>query len=402
MDIAIGAVRARDLRMHTRSATEVLVREFIDQRRCAAVDRVRWALGGFDLPAMAQSLDDAVMALCDVDPEFLSALVRESTWDRFLSEQRAEAPYFVRARLSGEKESADEVIQHATTGQKAIHPRIVPGALVEELTTGETYVIHSIDQYDQGALGNLVEDMELVFGNFVSVNSYISRDGATGFGAHWDDHHVLILQVSGRKVWEVFQPAHLSPDRGFVHRHERGAAVWSGVLSPGQALLIPRGWTHKVLGLNELSVHYTVSFSGRHVSSVLDFLAEAAPRVVDSDFDVREWLACQIATSNRLVEQTVASMPAAVTPRARSGIEVIEEWQRSGSDLGRVEILLPGFAAFVGEAPEDGGVNLAWANSIVHLSEEEVNTLVSMAREPAASPALARQLLAAGLARVSQ
>ncbi len=75
-------------------------------------------------------------------------------------------------------------------------------------------------------------------------------------------------------------------------------------------------------------------------------------------------------------------------------------WRAEGSDPSRVRVLLPGGAVFHGEAPDDGGVTLAWSNAIVRLSCEEVDALLALPEGGPATSSFCSDLLAHGLARI--
>ena len=365
-----------------------------------ATARVRSALGGFDISLMAQAMDDASLALLDLEGDFADALIGERTWDRFVAEHYADYPYFASAAEDTGKGPADpSVVRFGQDHETMTQPTIVAGGLHKALDSGQTFVIHRIDQYDGGALGTLSEDLEVVLGSPVGTNAYLARQGATGFGSHWDDHHVLILQVRGEKMWEVFEPTHLSPDRDYIDRKLAGPPAWSGILRPGHALVIPRGWSHRVLGLDTLSVHYTVAFSGRYVRDVLDHLPPPPPHLVTTE-EVRSWLEGSLADAETIIAQTLAELRANVRPRFRSGLEPIEQWRAAGGDPSRLHLLLPGVAVFHGPPRSDDGITLAWGESVISLDAEEVVALTEFPRRTAATDTLLEQLVAGGLARV--
>ncbi len=72
-----------------------------------------------------------------------------------------------------------------------------------------------------------------------------SRPGQGRFGAHWDDHDVLVLQVHGRKCcWFCYGKRDAYPMKGALAATKIGDAeelLWSEVLEPGDIPYIPRG-----------------------------------------------------------------------------------------------------------------------------------------------------------------
>jgi ribosomal protein L16 Arg81 hydroxylase len=78
---------------------------------------------------------------------------------------------------------------------------------------------------------------ELRFAGEVLVNAYWSP-AAGGFGTHFDDQHVFILQVDGSKRWWVSrEPACAAPPENLVHSPQAEAAY--RVRQPGIALTTP-------------------------------------------------------------------------------------------------------------------------------------------------------------------
>ena len=107
------------------------------------------------------------------------------------------------------------------------------------------------------------DDVATAFRAYVQVNCYLSYGDASGFGPHWDDHDVVVIQLAGRKHWEVHEPSELGALSAFTPPGATQRSIWSGLLSPGSALYIPRGWPHSVTGLSsEPSVHLTLSIAG--------------------------------------------------------------------------------------------------------------------------------------------
>lgn len=138
------------------------------------------------------------------------------------------------------------------------------------LERGETLVLNETEHRLGSPVTDLALDISTALRAHVQVNAYVSSDGATGFGVHWDDHDVVIIQLAGRKYWDVEAPPELAPIKSFTPRGGSGRSAWSGVLSPGTALAIPRGWPHSVQGVSgDVSVHLTVSISRPNAIALL-------------------------------------------------------------------------------------------------------------------------------------
>jgi hypothetical protein len=128
----------------------------------------------------------------------------------------------------------------------------------------------------------LVDDL----GHPTQANAYVTPPTNRGFDPHYDVHDVFVLQAAGQKRWIVHQPVHADPlpsqpwteHRAAISERVADEAVIDAVLSPGDALYLPRGWIHSAEALQSTSIHLTVGVSAVTgldvVRSLVDTLAE--------------------------------------------------------------------------------------------------------------------------------
>ncbi|MGF1427118.1 cupin domain-containing protein [Kitasatospora sp. LaBMicrA B282] len=103
-------------------------------------------------------------------------------------------------------------------------------------------------------------------GHPITANVYSTPPGSTGYGPHWDTHHVLLAQVEGHKTWKLHPPIVQDP----LDAHRWTKVGFSGeqlkqieadadtlTLTAGQVLYIPRGWVHFGHTTTEHSLHIT-------------------------------------------------------------------------------------------------------------------------------------------------
>ena len=169
--------------------------------------------------------------------------------------------------------------------------RLDPGGLVRALDERWTAIINSADFYDP-ALNEVCTHLTRAYGSPLNTNIYISFGPSKGFGAHWDNHDTIIVPVHGSKRWALFEPAVLSAQRPWIGPEVSDRPLWEGILEPGMALVIPRGWGHRVDGSDDLSVHCTLGVARLEVHDLLErvrFEAGYWPALRgDVPFDVRE------------------------------------------------------------------------------------------------------------------
>ena len=114
-------------------------------------------------------------------------------------------------------------------------------------------------------LARFCRGLEKAFLHGVQANIYLTPPGAQGFRVHFDTHDVLVLQVSGRKAWRVWDaipfaaPTRHTPWMNHVATEGDPQEL---VMAPGDALYLPRGVMHEAMvqAGGEPSLHITVGF----------------------------------------------------------------------------------------------------------------------------------------------
>ncbi|MBE2997618.1 cupin [Nocardiopsis sp. HNM0947] len=146
---------------------------------------------------------------------------------------------------------------------------IRPESLYGQLRKGASLVLDSIDRMHP-PIGAAADDLMRLVRERAQANLYLIWGESRGFDTHWDDHDTVIVQVAGTKHWQVHGPGSrpfpMRNDTDHKHGPPRGAdgelsMVWEGVLRPGQAIHVPRGWWHTVTGTGEMSMHLTFGFT---------------------------------------------------------------------------------------------------------------------------------------------
>ncbi len=225
-----------------------------DRGRVAALDLLGLILPGLPLARLAQTTDSAVFhktsavaALRDLfDPE---PLIDDLLWSRGLHGRQL--------ALAREGSYLGEDLILAPVGP-AGRPRVQVSQLAALLDRGFTAIFNGIDVRD-GTSMRLSEAFERVFGCEVNINGYLSMRPQMSFGAHWDPQETVILQLLGRKCWLLEEPLALSMNRNVHGEATSERPVWEGLLEPGAALYIPRGWGHRVRSTEGLTFHFTVT-----------------------------------------------------------------------------------------------------------------------------------------------
>ena len=160
-------------------------------------------------------------------------------------------------------------------------------------------------------------------GHPVQVNAYITPASSQGFSAHYDVHDVFVLQVAGEKRWRISEPVHPAPlrDQPWTDRRAEVAAraqeepVLDTVLTPGDALYLPRGYLHAAEALGGVSCHLTIGVHPVTRHAVLETLLG----IVADEPELRTSLPMGIDVGDpAAVETDVQATIAALTERLRS------------------------------------------------------------------------------------
>ena len=134
--------------------------------------------------------------------------------------------------------------------------------ITNTLGDGATLILDHVDSLDPN-VRKFAVNLERAFRTSVWINMYAGWGTEAGFDLHWDNHHTMILQVSGRKRWKVYKPTRLYPLKNDVEvaRRPTEPPIWEGVLEQGGFLHIPRGWWHVAYPMGEPCMHLSVVVS---------------------------------------------------------------------------------------------------------------------------------------------
>jgi ribosomal protein L16 Arg81 hydroxylase len=126
----------------------------------------------------------------------------------------------------------------------------------------------------------LKQEIENTFHATVLTNVFLTQKRAQGFSAHYDSHDVIVLQLSGSKLWKVSSsPIELPLKSQAFGRYLSNNPVDKAFdtlfeieLNEGDVLYLPRGYMHEAKTLDEPSLHLTL---GLHPKLAVDFIIDA-------------------------------------------------------------------------------------------------------------------------------
>jgi ribosomal protein L16 Arg81 hydroxylase len=153
--------------------------------------------------------------------------------------------------------------------------RLNPGGLIALLAQGATMVMDGVQEVSP-TVHELTSSFQDALSCPCAANLYAGWRTQRGFNVHWDAHEVFVLQLSGRKRWQVFAPTRIDPLADDIEDAEppKTPPIWEGILSDGDVLYLPRGFWHVAFPLDEPSLHMTWS---AHTLTGAEFLQWWAP-----------------------------------------------------------------------------------------------------------------------------
>ncbi|MFJ9868441.1 cupin domain-containing protein [Streptomyces sp. NPDC101165] len=262
------------------------------------------------------------------------------TWDdvnTILATHRLEPPRF-RLSADGEMLAAHRYTAPVITRRHTVWQRLHPAELHARLTDGASLVIDAVDKLHPPVTRAAME-LEQWLRTGVQTNLYASWTAREGFGVHWDDHDVVVIQIDGAKRWKLYGPTRTAPMYKDTDEPEPPPKepVSELVLRPGDVLYLPRGWWHSVAASEgEHSLHLTFGIQTTTGAQLLSWLADdlRCHDVLREDLPVHATTAQQAVYLERLRKQVVAALEAP---------DLIGRYSAThdGSDLTRLRPSLP-------------------------------------------------------------
>lgn len=187
----------------------------------------------------------------------------------FLSRSGKDIPCIVEGLLARPLSGTEETKDPLSAAANAFHRRAT--ILVPALQNHVPAIAALCRQFDNAFLSHGVPLKQATF-----ANAYLTPSYSQGFGAHYDDHCVLVLQLEGSKHWVVAPPNQLLPvNRCMEVISDQTVAdpLLEIELAQGDALYVPRGFVHFARCGDMASLHLTLGIRAVTWSDLLPRLA---------------------------------------------------------------------------------------------------------------------------------
>ena len=184
------------------------------------------------------------------------------------------------------------VTRAAVAGSREVTDFADPEAIRAEHAAGATIVLQSLHRIWPPVV-QFCRDLAAELGHPTQCNAYVTPAGnAQGFAFHHDTHDVFVLQVEGRKRWQIHRPVLELPAKSQTRSGpelvpEGQEPLIDTVLEAGDALYLPRGFVHAAATSDVPSIHLTV---GVLATTWLDVLRDVVTSLGPEELSLRHAL----------------------------------------------------------------------------------------------------------------
>ncbi|RFU40213.1 hypothetical protein DZF91_18210 [Actinomadura logoneensis] len=238
-------------------------------------DLIVEVLGGDDFLAQDLGRAHRVYPAPKDEQDRFAGLLTWRALNQLLDTHRLEPPRF-RLAIDGTTVPTSEYCQRRTYRRMQPWEAPQPHLVAEQLRAGATLVLDAIEEMHP-PIRNLVCGLERHLRTGVQVNSYASWTATEGFGVHWDDHDVIVLQISGAKRWRIYGPTRPAPMYRDVTFEDQAPSepIDEFTLRAGDVLHVPRGWWHAAAAsAGKPSLHLTCGLATHTGVDLLAWLVD--------------------------------------------------------------------------------------------------------------------------------
>lgn len=341
---------------------------------------------------MAMREDTAWRLMPGNEPDRFAGLLSVADLDAFLRTDAARTPRVSMAdgaRTGSAAVPIDEYIEEG--GDRVDLPSLF--ALHDG---GASLVVSQFNELHP-PLARFCRGLEKAFLHGVQANIYLTPPGAQGFRVHFDTHDVLVMQVSGRKAWRVWDdipfpvPTRHTP---WANNASPDGEPHALVMAPGDTLYLPRGVMHEAMVQQgeEPSLHITIGLLEPGLGEMLrNLLTELEAEEPALRAAMPTWRLAEADGTARVQE----CLAAALAALARPG--VTDRLTMAALDrIARDRMSLPGRALHTpAPGPDDrlrlcesmhhtlvpfdqGGAALRWYGGVEKLGAQELDWLMAL------------------------
>lgn len=124
---------------------------------------------------------------------------------------------------------------------------------------GATIILRSIEQWSP-SIASIRIEVEKLLGFEVQVNVYLTPPNNKSTPPHWDTHDLFVLQLFGKKTWNIYDGERSLPIENERFRVGEDKVIKTGekfTLKAGDTLFLPRGVIHEPIA-DSYSIHLSL------------------------------------------------------------------------------------------------------------------------------------------------
>jgi ribosomal protein L16 Arg81 hydroxylase len=182
----------------------------------------------------------------------------------------------IRMSKGGKLVPTDDFIDYreSRNAARVFDPHLKYAEINRQMNAGATLILTRTEQLDAQVM-DLSFAFQQYFQERVRVSTFAAWKTEHGFDTHWDDHEAFVLQIAGRKKWELYGFNKQFPlgDDAKAHGNPPQVPIWEGILEEGDLLYMPRGCWHKALPDVEPTLHITVGVYNSHGLELMKYLS---------------------------------------------------------------------------------------------------------------------------------
>ena len=136
------------------------------------------------------------------------------------------------------------------------HLKLNSGNLIALLGQGASMILEAINEASP-SIAHLTAAMEEALECRVTADLHAGWRSQRATSLSCEPREIFLLQLSGRKRWQLFAPTREAPlgDDVEPSPSPAGPPLWEGILNDGDLLYLPRGFWHGAVPLDEPSLH---------------------------------------------------------------------------------------------------------------------------------------------------
>jgi len=220
-----------------------------------------WSIDEF----LAKAWEHEPLFIRRADRSYFASLMSVGEFDLVISSTGLRHPYF-RVFHAGQLMPVDQTMTSRQLGPDVDSGLADLNKLYDEYGAGGTLALQAAERW-WPSFRELARDFQSELGFPAQVHVYLTPADAQGAPVHYDTHDVFVLQVEGRKTWDIWRPTTDLPMRMSedvyntlaVDERSRSEPILTVTLDAGDSLYLPRGFIHRARTEAESSLHITVS-----------------------------------------------------------------------------------------------------------------------------------------------